>query len=216
MKIIFGKEHYSYSDSIRLGSGKNYLPAVVFVDDTYDLGKNTQVGGPANIKDSPHAQLRNVISASGDYCNVSLKDAKVVDPERSAIRKALLDAVPDDKKRVLVVQKEFRGNDYEVYFAWLPLDKKLSELGNGADYKLVYYSSPYTCHPSTRDMIVCHNINTAVTHLLTIIPQVEAAIKIKAIRAEESRVSSVEGSALKKRYECSMAKKLEARNRAVR
>lgn len=187
MKFLFGTDCYSYSHRLDY-RGNNYLLMVAFVDDDHDLAKESGMSSPCNCKDSAKPCVRHVRNAAGNFATIDMRGAKTVEATRDALNKALRATMPGRADCFLAIQNVMAGTSTSAYFAWIVIDKDTARLNDGDEFDLSYYSSPFTCRPSKVRTKVFYDMDSAITHLLSFIPQIECYIKQSEIKkAEDDR-----------------------------
>jgi len=182
MKFLFGKSCTAYSHKLDY-QDNHYLNMVAFVDDDHDLAKESDVS-----ESSGASCVNHVRNAEGKFKTIAIRGAKNVKATRAALNKALRATMPKRTDCFLAI--ETVQSTAEVYFAWIVIDKDTSRLDAGDEFLFSYYSSPYTCTPSTVRTKVFYDMDSAITHLLSFIPQIECSIKQNEIKKseDESRV----------------------------
>lgn len=200
MKFLFGYSCYAYSHMLDY-QPNNYLPMVAFVDDDHNLAKESGTSSPCNCKDSPKPCVSHVRNAAGNFETIDIRGAKTVKATRSALNKALRATMPKRADCFLAIQSVMvPGTSAAVaYFAWIVIDKDTAHLNEGSEFNLGYYSSPFTCTPSKVQVKVFYDMDSAITHLLSFIPQIECSIKQNEIKKSEDD-SRVEAAKKKLRF----------------
>jgi hypothetical protein len=200
MKFLFGTSCYAYSRRLDYQSN-HYLPMVAFVDDDHNLAKESGMSRPCNCKDSAKPCVSNVRNASGNFTTIDIRDAKTVKATRTALKKAIRTTMPNRADCFLAIQNSIEpGTSTSVaYFAWIVIDKDTARLNDGSEFDLSYYSSPFTCTPSKVRTKVFYDMESAITHLLSFIPQIECSIKQNEIKKAEDD-SRVEEAKKKLRF----------------
>lgn len=186
MKFIFGTSCYAYSHRLDYQSN-HYLPMVAFVDDDHNLKKESGMSRPCNCKDSAKPCVSHVRDAAGNFATIDIRDATTVKATRSALNKALRATMPNRADCFLVIQNVLvpGTSNNNVYFAWIVIDKDTARLNDGDQFDLYYYSSPFTCIASMVRTKVFYDMDSAITHLLSFIPQLECTIKQNDIKNAE-------------------------------
>ena len=200
MKFLFGTSCYAYSHRLDY-QANHYLPMVAFVDDDHDLANESGMSSPCNCKDSAKPCVSHVRNAAGNFATIDIRGAKTVNATRDALNKALRATMPERADCFLAIQNVIvPGTSTSVaYFAWIPIDKDTARLNEGSEFDLSYYSSPFTCMPSKVRTKVFYDMDSAITHLLSFIPQIECAIKQNEIKKNEDN-SRVEEAKKKLRF----------------
>lgn len=194
MKFVFGLSAYARSHETRCNgadvltmraSSEEFLPMLAFVHDDHVLSKSRfMTEGDCN--DCSHPGVSGLIKVKdGTLTKATMYNAKSVKATRAAVKKAILSTRPTDQDCFLVV--EATPGDYATYFSWVPITPSNADLENNDPYGLEYYTTPYTCHPCIMEMKAFFEIESAVTHILEFIPQVECVLGIKKTREEADR-----------------------------
>ena len=148
---------------------------VALVDDDHDLAKESEIG---ELSGNPY--VNHVRNAEGNFKSIGISGAKTVKATRAALNKALRATMPKRPDCFLVIENV--PSTAEIYFAWIAIDKDTSRLDAGDEFLFSYESCSSTRSVKTK---VFYDMDSAITHLLSFIPQIECFIKQNEIKKAE-------------------------------